>query len=83
LKELLHFTADWCNPCKKMAPVIEKFISDNPDIKYTKIDVDQEPDLVREHKIQSVPTFIALVDGKFHNMLGGVKPESVLRSIFG
>ena len=36
MKELLHFTADWCNPCKSMAPVIERFINDNPDIKYTK-----------------------------------------------
>ena len=83
MKEFLHFTADWCNPCKKMAPVIEKFINDNPDIKYVKIDVDKEIDLVSEYRIQSVPTFIALVDGKIHNMLGGVKPESVIRSIFG
>ena len=83
MKELLHFTADWCNPCKQMAPVIERFINDNPEIKYTKVDVDVETELVREYRIQSVPTFIALIDGEYHNMLGGVKPESVIRSIFG
>lgn len=82
MKELLHFTADWCNPCKQMAPVIERFINDNPDIKYTKVDVDEEFDLVREYRIQSVPTFISLIDGEYHKMLGGVKPESVLISIF-
>ena len=65
-----------------MAPVIERFINDNPDIKYTKVDVDDQGDLVKEYRIQSVPTFIALIDGEYHKMLGGVKPESVLRSIF-
>jgi thioredoxin-like negative regulator of GroEL len=65
-----------------MAPVIERFVNDNPEIKYTKIDVDKETDLVREYRIQSVPTFIALIDGEIHNMLGGVKPESAIRSIF-
>jgi thioredoxin 1 len=83
MKEFLHFTADWCNPCKRMAPVIDSFINENPDIKYTKIDVDEQVDLVAQYDIQAVPTFIALVDGKVHNRFGGVKPESVIRSIFG
>ena len=82
MKELLHFTAVWCNPCKQMAPVIDRFINDNPDIKYTKVDVDEQVDLVKEYRIQSVPTFIALIDGEYYKMLGGVKPESVIRSIF-
>ena len=83
MKEFLHFTADWCNPCKRMAPVIESFINENPDIKYTKIDVDEQVDLVVKYDIQAVPTFIALIDGEIYNRFGGVKPESVLRSIFG
>jgi thioredoxin 1 len=66
-----------------MAPVIDSFIKDNPDIKYTKIDVDEQVDLVARYDIQAVPTFIALVDGEIYNRFGGVKPESVLRSIFG
>jgi len=82
MKELLHFTAVWCNPCKQMAPVIDRFINDNPDIKYTKVDVDEQVDLVKEYRIQSVPTFIGLIDGEYYKMLGGVKPESVIRSIF-
>ena len=82
MKELLHFTADWCNPCKRMAPLIERFIEDNLDIKYTKVDVDEQTDLVNTYDIQAVPTFIAVIDGEIHNRFGGVKPESVLRSIF-
>jgi thioredoxin 1 len=66
-----------------MAPVIESFINENPDIKYTKIDVDEQVDLVVKYDIQAVPTFIALIDGEIYNRFGGVKPESVLRSIFG
>ena len=66
-----------------MAPIIEKFINDNPDIKYTKIDVDEESNLIYKYNVRSVPTFIALIDGEFHNRLGGVNQESDIRSIFG
>jgi len=83
MKEFLHFTAIWCNPCKMMAPIIERFISENPDIKYTKIDTDDQPLLVNEYAIQSIPTFIAVVDGEIHNRLSGIKRESDIKSIFG
>jgi thioredoxin 1 len=66
-----------------MAPIIERFVNDNPDIKYTKVDVDEQVDLVSQYDIQAVPTFIAVVDGEIRNRLGGVKQESDIRSIFG
>ena len=66
-----------------MAPIIERFISENPDIKYTKIDTDDQPLLVNEYAIQSIPTFIAVVDGEIHNRLSGIKRESDIKSIFG
>jgi thioredoxin 1 len=66
-----------------MAPIIERFVNDNPDIKYTKVDIDEQVDLVSQYDIQSVPTFIAVVDGEIRNRLSGVKQESDIRSIFG
>jgi thioredoxin 1 len=63
MKELLHFTADWCGPCKMIKPIIEEFISNNPDITYTKIDVDQNKTMVQDNNIMSIPTLIMLVDG--------------------
>lgn len=56
--ELLHFTATWCNPCKAMEPIITKFLEENPDIIYTKIDVDANFNTAKMHDVMSVPTFI-------------------------
>lgn len=60
MKELLHFTADWCGPCKMMKPVIEEYIASNPDIVYTQINVDTEKQKVSDNNIMSVPTFIII-----------------------
>ena len=79
----MHFTANWCNPCKQMKPVIDKFISDNPDIEYILIDVDSQVDLVEEYEIKTVPTFISKIDGVIHDRIIGVASEFKLQSMFG
>jgi thiol-disulfide isomerase/thioredoxin len=83
MKEFIHFTADWCNPCKNMKPVIEKFISENPDIDYTVVDVDTQTDLVNKYQVQTIPTFISKIDGKIHDRISGVASEFKLKSMFG
>jgi thioredoxin 1 len=83
MKEFIHFTADWCNPCKQMKPVIDKFISDNSDIEYILVDVDSQVDLVEEYEIKTVPTFISKVDGVIHDRISGVASEFKLQSMFG
>lgn len=60
--KLLHFTADWCNPCKRIKPIIEEYISNNPNIEYVTVDVDNQTDLVKEWSVMSVPTLIAIGD---------------------
>jgi thioredoxin 1 len=78
-KELLHFTASWCQPCKRMEPIIEQFLVDNPDIKYTKVDVDVNGDIVAKNHVQSVPTFIVPETGKNHR---GVATAAQLKELF-
>lgn len=66
MKELIHFTATWCQPCKAMAPMIDKFVQDNPDIKYVKVDIDS-PDadaLIQKYEVRGVPTFIINTDNE-------------------
>jgi thioredoxin-like negative regulator of GroEL len=81
MKELIHFSASWCQPCKQMQPMLDKFISDNPDIVYTKYDADDNVSVFQEHGITGVPAFIAKVDGKqaFHK---GLATEEKLASLF-
>lgn len=82
MKELLHFTATWCQPCKQMAPVIENFLANNLDIKYTKIDADESPSLFAENQITGVPAFVSKVDGEDYKFHKGVATEDKLTSLF-
>ena len=62
MKEILHFTAQWCQPCKKMQPIIDEFLDKNQEIMYTKIDVDNNGDKVTHYEVKSVPTLVILED---------------------
>lgn len=56
--KLLHFTAEWCNPCKMMQPIIEDIISERSDIEYVSIDIDKKVSVALEYEIMSIPFFI-------------------------
>jgi thioredoxin 1 len=81
MKELIHFSATWCQPCKQMQPIIDKFLKDNPDIVYIKYDADEDVSVFQEQGIRGVPAFIGKVDGKeiFHK---GTATEAKLISLF-
>lgn len=82
MKQLLHFTASWCQPCKQMEPLIAKLVSENLAINYNKIDLSDEFDDAIEYGVRGVPTFIALVDGKEIARHTGVATEEKLLNLF-
>jgi hypothetical protein len=84
MQELIHFTADWCQPCKKMAPMIDKFIEDNPNIKYTKYNVDDKESMlaVEEFVVRGVPTFVVLEDNEIKNRHTGAATPDKFASLF-
>lgn len=82
MKTLLHFSADWCNPCKVMQPFIDEFVSNNPDVDYTKIDVDKNLEITKNNNVMSIPTIIAFVDGVEIKRHRGVAQLSDLNSLF-
>ena len=57
---VIDLYADWCGPCKMLAPVMEELEREYPDVKFGKINVDNEPDLTALFKVQSIP-YIAFV----------------------
>ena len=59
---VLYFTADWCNPCKKVKPIVEEINKDSV-TKFQMIDVDSEMELTKKFEIRSVPTFILIKNG--------------------
>lgn len=72
MKQLLHFTADWCQPCKKIKPVIESYLLENPYVQYVQIDVDKDHDTTSDYAVRSVPTLIVLEDNEVVNRHSGI-----------
>ena len=77
---LIDFYADWCMPCKMMAPVVEKIASENADIKVVKINIDNEQDIAIQYGIMSIPTFMVVKNGEVVNRIVGVVDKAELES---
>jgi thioredoxin 1 len=81
VKHVLYFTADWCNPCKKVRPVVDEINREYSDAKFITIDADTELELVEKFGIRSVPTFILIDDGKEVSRTTGAKTKEELLSL--
>jgi thiol-disulfide isomerase/thioredoxin len=66
-----------------MVPVVSKFLDQNTDIKYTKIDIDKFPDLKDAYNVKGVPTFIAVDGEEVMGRVVGAVPVAKLEGIFG
>lgn len=61
---LLDFHASWCGPCKAMAPALDAFARENPDVLVVKVDVDSAPATGATYLVRSVPTLVVVRDGE-------------------
>lgn len=61
---LVDFWAQWCGPCKAVAPILDELAEELTDVKICKIDVDAEPELAKKHFVMSIPMFFVFKDGK-------------------
>lgn len=77
---LVDFWADWCGPCKQLAPVLEKVVkSFSGKVRLVKLNVDQHPAVAGQLRIQSLPTVYAFRDGQPMDGFMGAQPESAIR----
>lgn len=60
--KLMHFTAEWCGPCKMMKPIIDEVISENDNLEYVSVDIDEHRETALDYEIMGVPTFILMDD---------------------
>lgn len=78
----LKFSAEWCGPCKRMAPMVEKLASEfSHSAKFITIDVDDSPEIAQQFKIRSLPTFLVLKDGKEIERVQGMSLIEPLRKL--
>lgn len=75
---LIDFYADWCGPCKMVAPIVEEIAEEYPDAIVGKINVDEEMELAMKFGVQSIPALFVLKDGKIKDSAIGFKPKEVL-----
>ena len=78
MKTVFYFTADWCQPCKRVRPIVEDMKKDG--FEFQMIDADYEQLLVKRFEIKSIPTFVLLNDGKEINRITGAKTREELES---
>lgn len=77
-KVLIDFYAEWCGPCKMLSPVVEKVAKENENIKFVRIDVDEEQNLAISYNIMSIPTLVVIEDGKEINRVVGLISKNEL-----
>lgn len=78
---LVDFYADWCGPCKMLAPVVEQLAEEVPSVMVGKVNVDDSPNLAARFGVQSIPTVIVLKDGQEEQRSVGFTSKAKLLSM--
>ncbi|WP_425379752.1 thioredoxin [Spiroplasma endosymbiont of Stenodema calcarata] len=73
---LVDFYADWCGPCKMIAPVINELAKERSDVNFIKINVDELQDLAQKYGILSIPTLITFQNGNELKRKTGFVPRN-------
>ena len=76
---LVDFWAEWCGPCRMVAPVLEEIGAEHADeITIAKLDIDENPSTARDYQVMSIPTMILFKGGEPVKQIVGAKPKAAL-----
>ena len=72
---LVDFYATWCGPCKMTGPIIEQLTEEVKNVKFVKVDVDQNKELSSKYQVFSIPTFLIFKDGQVAGQFVGAQSK--------
>jgi len=75
---VVDFWAEWCGPCKMVAPILEEIASENDGIVIAKLNVDENPQTAASYGITSIPTMNVYSGGQVVKTIIGAKPKAAL-----
>ena len=78
---IIDFYADWCGPCKMVAPILEELSNENPDVIIYKVDTEAEQELSAVFQIRSIPSILFIPKDRQPMMQAGALPKNALQEI--
>ncbi|MBR5817915.1 MAG: thioredoxin [Clostridia bacterium] len=78
---VIDLYADWCGPCKMLSPILEELEREYPNVKFFKINVDEEEELAREFRVKSIPMVAFVKDNTFLDFSVGYVPKESLAEL--
>lgn len=78
---LIDFYADWCGPCRMVAPIIEEIAEERDDVLVCKVNVDEEGELASAFGVMSIPTLVVLRGGEIVTKATGARPKAQILSM--
>ncbi len=79
---LVDFYADWCAPCRMMAPVLDRFARNHAgDVVVAKLNTDEAPQAALQHRVRGIPTLVLFLGGAEVDRVVGAAPEAYLENM--
>ena len=77
---VVDFFADWCGPCKMLAPVLEQLERDNDEVEFFKINIDENPEIAEQYEVMSIPNVGFFKGGELVDRSVGFKSADEMQS---
>lgn len=78
---VLDLFATWCGPCKMVAPIIDELSKEMTDVKFFKLDVDNNGDIAEKYQVASIPTLLFFKNGEVVDRLVGFRPKDGIKQV--
>ncbi len=80
---VVDFWAPWCVPCRRVSPILDEMSKDRSDVRFVKLNVDDNPQTAMSYQITSIPTIARFEDGRVTQQAVGALPKNQLASQLG